>query len=183
MRVLTLNNQTFLQHCHQLEALARDYAPDLVVTIATGGDYVGANVFDQVPHISVHCQRASTKAKLKFGIFGKIIKLLPKRVNNVLRMAEAKCLSIAKISKRRLLLTAKQIDVLGNAEKILIVDDAVDSGATLSAVIEAIAKLPGKRNVRTAVITVTASDPAVMPDFFIYNNHTLIRFPWSADAN
>jgi hypoxanthine phosphoribosyltransferase len=120
---------------------------------------------------------------LKFGIFGKIIKLLPKRVNNVLRMAEAKCLSIAKISKRRLLLTAKQIDVLGNAEKILIVDDAVDSGATLSAVIEAIAKLPGKRNVRTAVITVTASDPAVMPDFFIYNNHTLIRFPWSADAN
>jgi hypoxanthine phosphoribosyltransferase len=183
MRVLTLNNSSFLQHCRRLEALATDYAPDLVVTIATGGDIVGSNIFDRVPHVSVRCQRVTTKARAKMGFIDKIIKILPKGVNNLLRMVEAKCLSLTKPSQHSLTLSTKQQQKLGDAEKILIVDDAVDSGATLSTVIEAIERLPGKRNLRTAVITVTTSSPLVMPDFFIYNNHTLIRFPWSADAN
>ena len=63
------------------------------------------------------------------------------------------------------------------------VDDAVDSGYTLSHVLEAFkAVLPAGAEVRSAVITVTTDDPLVMPDFYLYNDKTLVRFPWAMDA-
>ncbi len=69
------------------------------------------------------------------------------------------------------------------ARKILVVDDAVDSGYTLSHVLEAVkAVLPAGAEVRSAVITVTTDDPLVMPDFYLYNDKTLVRFPWAMDA-
>ena len=32
-----------------------------------------------------------------------------------------------------------------------------------------------------AVVTVTSVKPLIMPDYFLYNNRTLVRFPWSID--
>lgn len=69
-----------------------------------------------------------------------------------------------------------------DAQNILIVDDAVDSGATLLAVVEAVRiDMPGAE-VRSAVITQTTPSPVITPDYTLYNNRTLIRFPWSMDA-
>ena len=65
---------------------------------------------------------------------------------------------------------------------ILIVDDACDSGSTLRAVMDAVRKISPERVViKTAVITTTTYRPVVSPDFSLYRNRTLIRFPWSKD--
>jgi hypoxanthine phosphoribosyltransferase len=66
---------------------------------------------------------------------------------------------------------------------VLVVDDAVDSGATLIAVLDAVYKAAGSSKVRSAAITVTTENPMVMPDYYLYHDETLIRFPWSIDAN
>jgi hypoxanthine phosphoribosyltransferase len=183
MHVLTLNNHDFNNHCHRLESLISNFEPDLLVTIATGGDFVGANMFCNVTHLSLRCQRSGSTAKRKSSLFSFIVKHLPQRVNNVLRIIESKILSSRKPRLADIRLTEHQHRVITNAKRILVVDDAVDSGATLIAVLDAIYKVAGNQTVRSAAITVTTEKPLVMPDYFIYNDKTLIRFPWSADAN
>lgn len=66
-------------------------------------------------------------------------------------------------------------------KRILVVDDAVDSGATARGILDAIHRLPGQRLTALAVITVTTPHPVVKVDFALYTNRTLIRFPWSKD--
>ena len=183
MRVLTLNNIDFNNHCHKLQALASSYCPDLIVSIASGGDFVAQNIFDNVTHISVECRRLSTDGKQNSSLIRKITKLLPRCVNNVLRIVEAKMLAMRKPVVRDIALTDAQQSAVAEAERVLVVDDAVDSGATLLAVVNAIKKVDARKDVRAAVITVTTRNPLIVPDFSIYNNQTLIRFPWSIDAN
>ncbi len=183
MRVLTLYNESFLHHCRQLELLASGFAPDFVVTIATGGDFVGNNIFNNLPHISLHCQRNTTKSKQKSSIFSHIVKHLPRCANNLLRIVESKWLASRKPGARTLTIGETERAALSRAERILVVDDAVDSGATLKTVVDAIKSVNKTAVVRSAAITVTTDTPLLMPDYTIYTNHTLIRFPWSADAN
>ncbi|MBC7799187.1 MAG: hypothetical protein H7Z10_01075, partial [Gemmatimonadaceae bacterium] len=70
----------------------------------------------------------------------------------------------------------------GPAPAVLIVDDAVDSGATLAAVLAEVRRLapPGAR-IETAAITVTTAAPIATPDHALFNRQ-LCRFPWSMDA-
>ena len=66
-------------------------------------------------------------------------------------------------------------------KKILIIDDAIDSGDTLSAIVETLKKTNPKAKVATAVLTETTKNPAIRADYTLYRNQTLIRFPWSND--
>ena len=65
---------------------------------------------------------------------------------------------------------------------ILIVDDAVDSGKTLKTIVDEVRKKYLTAEIKTAVITVTTKQPIILPDYYLFYNHTLIRFPWSADS-
>lgn len=66
---------------------------------------------------------------------------------------------------------------------VLIVDDAVDSGATLKAVVDKFKTVFPDKEIKTAAITVTGKKVMYYPDFCVYNNGTLIRTPWSIDMN
>jgi hypoxanthine phosphoribosyltransferase len=68
-------------------------------------------------------------------------------------------------------------------QRVAVVDDAVDSGATLACVMRTLREsLPASVEVRSAVITTTRLPEltAGHPDFKIYDL-TLLRFPWSFD--
>ena len=65
--------------------------------------------------------------------------------------------------------------------KVLLVDDAIDSGATLLLIKQYLLNEFPDIDVKIAVITVTTRHPLVMADYYRYNNRTLIRFPWSND--
>lgn len=63
----------------------------------------------------------------------------------------------------------------------MIVDDAVDSGASMQGVLTALRELSPESEIRTAAVTQTRSKPVVRPDYALFRDRTLIRFPWAMD--
>jgi hypothetical protein len=64
---------------------------------------------------------------------------------------------------------------------VLLIDDAIDTGATIQqARLQLLEQFPGI-TLRVAVITVTTPHPICDADFCLYHNRTLCRFPWSND--
>ena len=66
--------------------------------------------------------------------------------------------------------------------RILIADDAVDSGVTLATVLRLVDDVcPAGGEIRSAAITQTLENPTARPDYLLFRG-TLCRFPWSFDA-
>lgn len=186
MQVITLNNSDFADTCSLLESRVREagYRPDLVVGIATGGVYVADLIFPDVVHASVVCRRPSSAGKEKSARTMRLIRHLPLVIRNWLRKCESALLISRNNPERRPHIDDETHRLLREAGSILVVDDAVDSGATLRTVLSSINNVVATnplRSVMSAAITVTTSSPVVVPDFYIYKNRTLIRFPWSKD--
>lgn len=175
MRVLTLDDEGFAQACSRLEHLCRASRPQAVVGIATGGEHAARLMFSHLPHYTVTARRpgSGTRGRLKG-----LLRRLPRPVNNSLRKLESRLLRMRNSGPRQVL--GVDPEAMQKYDRILLVDDAVDSGATLRAVLEALSPLV--QTVTTAAITVTTPRPAVRPDIALYDNGTLIRFPWSNDA-
>ena len=53
-KVVTLDNEAFADACHRLQQAveASGYRPDMVLSIVTGGLYVGNGMFAGTPHLS-----------------------------------------------------------------------------------------------------------------------------------
>lgn len=177
--VITLQEESFRHVVGQLQNKieASGFVPDAVLSIRRGGEFVGELMFPDIPHYAVTLQRESTKRKK--GILKNIFRLIPRFLLDKLRILEAWWLS--RNSHKASLSTNVILPDLNLYRKILIVDDAVDSGATLTSIFNAASSQFPNTDFKTAAITVTTEKPLINPDFSIYNNFTLIRFPWSID--
>ena len=182
-RIITFGQECLQASCRRLqrEVEGAGFAPDLVVTIAKGGDMVGANMFPEVRHVSVGCHRPS--AGLKARWLRVMFWIMPRWVCDSLRIMESRWRSrrTDRIPEH-MRLDQRLADAIGAASRVLVVDDAVDSGATLATVIEAVRGVGGMREIKSAVLTVTMHDPLARPDFTLYDENVLIRFPWSLDS-
>lgn len=182
MKVITLDQTKFTAECRRLadEVISSGFKPDLIVGIRTGGEYVAREVMQAFPDARlaiVELQRPSTRSK---SLFRSLLRRLPRRVLDIMRMAEAQLLALK--PKGCVPDIALPQGLVGDGvRKILVVDDAVDSGVTLSVIVKAIRREHPAATVRTSVITVTTLRPLIRPDHSLYNNRTLIRFPWSMD--
>ena len=181
MRVITWDEKKLREGCRRLEEMARGFEPDLIVAIANGGIPIAQYMFIDIPHCKIECHRQSTTIKSKYSLIWSIIRKLPLPVKDLMRIAEAKLL------KRNSRSTDVYIDpstyrMLEQSRRILLVDDALDSGTTMAQVIKHIGEISGERKVASAVITITTSAPKILPDYILYNDSTLIRFPWANDA-
>lgn len=130
----------------------------------------------------VTLQRDSTKRKS--GIVEKILRILPYPLLDWMRMAESVLLSSANKEATPRLWTPTDSDRLPSrsmVERILVVDDAIDSGATLAGVVAGLKKEYPGADIKTAVMTVTTTNPMIFPDWTLFAGDTLLRFPWSAD--
>lgn len=174
--VLTLSPQKLTEACTRLEAVisADGVVPDAILTIASGGDFVGGMMFNNIPHFSTKAQRPSTK--YKGSLVKAILKIIPYSIKNRLRIIEAK-----KLKGARKTISKVNLPPLPYEGTLLIIDDAVDSGITLKAVSDTVAEYYPDLSIKTAVITVTTQKPVIHPDYSLFRNSTLIRFPWSAD--
>ena len=178
-KVVTLDSVAFAAACAGLEGVVSDlYDPDYVVGIESGGRYVAEHMFAALPHGYVARQRPSTRRKGK--AVRNMLRFMPRFVADNLRRGEAWLLS----RKTPVALTYEGPLPAGlmNAERVLVVDDAVDSGATLYAVISGILAVRPNIEIRTAAIVQTTDSPLIRPDFVLFSN-CLMRFPWSADMN
>ncbi len=112
--------------------------------------------------------------------FGRVVRFLPLCIRDCLRIWDAKRLikQGGDINNIKVVLPPLPESV----RCLLIVDDAVDSGTSLAAVVTAVRKTYPSIIIRSAVITVTGDNPLYMPDYYLYNDSILVRMPWSIDV-
>jgi uncharacterized protein len=195
MRVANLYGAEFDRECDLLaEKVLRSFVPEAVIGILTGGAYVGRRVFSKVKrknpcalYDELMIQRNSSRIKKRVST-EKWLSLLPEPVLNLLRILEVHLLALkAGIVKPErccsIVLSAElECFLQEGRRKILIVDDCIDTGATMESALRYFQD--GKyaaHQIKVAVITVAHLKPLVRPDFVLHNR-VLFRFPWSLDA-
>ncbi|RBY84637.1 hypothetical protein DQ241_17690 [Blastococcus sp. TF02A-30] len=172
------------------EAVAQ-FEPDLVVGIETGGARVAEAMVDGLGSpqlVGVRVQRPATKLKSRMSL-GRLFSRLPRGVVDLLRWAEVEMReatlrsqgSSVESGARALLATSALQDAATGARRVLIVDDTIDSGRTLSVVKRAVELAEPAAEIRTAVLASTWRRPPVQPDYCLYGR-CLLRMPWSFDA-
>lgn len=184
-----LGPRDFALACAELAGQASSFNPDLIVGIATGGVYVAEEMqphLGNIPVAIIKLQRPGTAVKEKLGARA-ILKFLPERVTNVLRRIEVwfreKHLQRGIAAPQGVPRPAENWDEsVTAASRIIVVDDTIDSGRTIAAVIDYIAETNAAAEVQTAVIASTWQNPPLTPDHCLYDR-TLVRFPWSMDAS
>lgn len=194
MKVVTLLENDFDRECIRLAALvSKDYIPDLVVGILTGGGYVGKRVFEALKteagatYLEVSIERGGTEIKSRINL-RQILRRLPEPLLNFLRIAEVMVLELAskvRVPQRQSnILIPEDVRAYLNSglRRILIVDDCIDTGATLKCILDYFNKEFDIQHVmKCAVITKAHKKPLVEVDYLLYNR-VLIRFPWSFDT-
>lgn len=164
---------------------------DLMVGVRRGGEYVADAIERHLPvgfcrhRVNVSLQRPSTRGK--GARLAAVLGNMPLWMLNSARRLESRWLSMKapkdpeKATPRKLVIEDGKLPDLSDNPRILLVDDAIDSGITISNVRRELMARYDKPYLKIAVITVTTATPAVEPDYCKYHNRTLIRFPWSID--
>ncbi|MGY5882438.1 phosphoribosyltransferase family protein [Modestobacter lacusdianchii] len=174
-----------------LAKAVRDFEPDLIVGIETGGARVAESMLEQLPgaaYIAVRLQRPATRLKSRLRL-GSVVSRLPRRVADAARWLEVEVRESAlsrrpaqpEVPARDLLRSTGLSDAAATAERILVVDDTIDSGRTLTTVAAAAAMARPTAEVRTAVLASAWRNPPVRADYCLFD-HTLLRLPSSLDA-
>ena len=147
--VVTFDSAAFDEACGALmQLVVHDGFPDVLIGIRTGGLYVADSMAKSVGHslpvLTLTCRRPSTSTKSKFGAVKKIVSSLPRPVVDKLRVIEHAMLTKKPQRSRPEGYSFDQgeLDLLddwlrqaGPNPSIVVVDDAVDSGTTLSLVL------------------------------------------------
>lgn len=170
---MTLDTHNFALHCKMLEArvLSDCYDPDVIVGIGAGGERVAANMFESTPHITLMPRDPHHSEHPQWTV--RMVQHTPRGFNNMLRYAE----SLMDTFKNHGLYHVDVPKGIDDGKRLLVICDVVDSGATLASVMAAL----GDR-CRAAALSITSvRTPIIRPHYYIYDDHTLIRFPWSID--
>ena len=192
MKVVTLETSLFKAICHKLAMTVKEqYRPDVVIAILSGGGYVAREMLHtlnsgkSIAYGEVSACRPGNDLKQKPST-NAILTSMPRVLLDWARMVESVVLRLFPRAKHRNI-SFDNLDndtklMLGRGNRrVLIVDDAIDSGATMSGVIKALnEQFPGN-TIKTAAITVTTPQPSHKVDFKIFKNLELVRFPWSKD--
>lgn len=171
---------------------------DLFVPIANGGEYVSDVLFRYLnqnsPRLIVKRQRRTTKGKQNIPLLRMIVKLLPTAVQDFLRKFEI-FVSERKFEINRyniinspdmmndLRVEIKYEDLLisENINKILVIDDCVDSGSTLSDVRKFLYLRYPNATIHNASLALTHRNPLIFPEYLLFER-TIIKCPWSLDG-
>ena len=134
---------------------------------------------------TIICQRPSTKIKksnqFKKSILKTLFQVTPQFILNRIRVLEHYYLMKNVQNSYREVIFSDKID-FSHYAKILIVDDAVDSGYTLKAVLDKVKEnVKNESKIFSLAAVVTNKEACIWPDYTLYSD-VLIRFPWSLDG-
>ncbi|WP_312922730.1 phosphoribosyltransferase family protein [Empedobacter brevis] len=195
MKVVNFDQKVFDSFLQKnLEKFLDENGNCLVVGIKEGGIPIAKMVVKQlqkessakIDFVSVTCQRPSTKRKKSNQLIKitlqKSFKILPQSILNRLRIIEYKYLLHKAENNSREITFPDNFD-WKVYDKILVVDDAVDSGNSLRSVLEKIEQeiIIPKTNIISLTVVVTNKQSVIVPDYYLYSD-ILIRFPWSLDG-
>jgi len=193
--ILDIDKDEFQREAMRLLSLARrEFSPDILLGIRSGGYFLAQAMATQAGEsppalVPITRRRASTRSKERLNL-KRFVGRAPRSLKDVLRRLEHRYLMMFTANRvvERVIpdpvedqALRRAIEDCGENCRILIVDDAVDSGATLLAVARYVREVAGERaDIRSAVITVTYAKPLIEPDFTLYRQ-ILCRFYWSSD--
>ena len=185
MRIVTLDQNSLDECCRKLsqQILDSGYKPNLLIGVKNGGTVIAEKIFSNLSLPDCHldfCHPVRSISKQKKSFFKNNLRILPTFVLNWMRILEYKFIFSGK--GRKQFVKIELSEKISEYNDILLVDDAVDSGASLNELIRHIKTINPEAIVRSAVLTVTSNNPVHNPDYFIFKEKTLLRFPWSADA-
>lgn len=189
MKIINLISDDFSQSALTLkERVLSDFKPEVVIGIATGGAIVVEKMnFTGLPVLVIKRQRPFTKVKGKLNL-DCFLPRLPVFINNMLRVLELRFNEIRfknkglSENKSTIKLISGDVNSLSTSRNILIVDDAVDSGATFIECVDYIKTLSAEGcNIKTAAINTTFRKPAFIPDYILHSR-TIVRYPWANDV-
>lgn len=161
--------------------IKNEFQPDLIVYIAKGGYLIG-KAFQEVFNcrmIGVDAERSGNKLK---EFLTPVLSHLPKKLLNIARNVEMKSGVHNQHAERSVVFhTCGETDKK-SVKKILIVDDAVDTGHSLKAVAEKVKGRYPNAEIKLAALNVwRQSESVVRCDYFKYQD-TILRTPMSKDS-
>lgn len=192
----TLHQSAFEAACAELmRQVETHFEPTLIVGIRSGGLIVAHSMAHAAQQgldvLPVTSRRASTAAKERVPFIGSILKRLPRPAVDALRRIEHRWMTAGRAHRSRqqwvdmeeVNQVAQRLQGMLEPRRLLVVDDAVDSGVTFATVMQRLkAVCPPGTEFRSAAITQTMPRPLLVPDYVLYNG-ALCRFPWSFDAS
>jgi hypoxanthine phosphoribosyltransferase len=169
-----------------MQQVLASYRPDLLVGIRTGGQVVAETMArtasGPLPVLPLTCRRASTGAKSRFKLLPTVLAVLPWLEHRLLSPRRRRRAQLQHVDHAEAAAIARHLAQCPASPRVLVVDDAVDSGLTLATVLRVLREIsPSNTQFRSAVVTVTLEQPLAEPDFALYRG-VLCRFPWSFDA-
>ena len=198
MKVLNfVNEEKFNNLCFELfnSMLYDNYTPDIIIGCKNGGSIVAQKIYDYFKIINHNCiydnvevRHKSTNSFEKIKI-DRIFKYTPKFILNILRVVHIILYEFLYNHFNHLReytsyfnLSDDTISFIkeGN-KKILVVDDAIDSGETMYIIREYLKTLNDNNDIKYCVCTTTYKNPIIVPNYTVYNR-IILRFPWAFDA-
>ena len=158
-----------------------NYNYDLVIFIAKGAFLIGKDLseYNKSKLIEVFATRKGNKFK---NLFKLILKILPSCIKKNLRQLEIKSGIHKKKAERKVSFNENVWKKYENKNKILLVDDSVDTGNSINLTKNAIEKFFKDAEIKVAALNVF--DEGLKNshiDYYLYNN-TMLSGPWSDDS-
>ena len=193
MNVITLDDEKFERVCVSLANKIKEYGEPLaLVGVRNGGAVVARHVFDHLAkenkglrYFEAGASRKSTTAKSSAGIKN-VLSRLPSMLSDWLRLMEYYLVSLRmrlfQAVDRAIKLDSDLLDYITTLDsgRLFIIDDAIDSGATVKNLLDEPDVINPALEYKVAVIVVTQKKPLIHPDVSVFDN-ILLRYPWSND--
>ncbi len=161
--------------------IKEQYEYDCVIFIAKGSFYIGKDIanFNNVPLLEIFATRKGNKLK---NIIRPIIKIIPKSIKKKLREKEINSNFHNTNNERQVSFNDKQWKKCLKSKNILLVDDSVDTGNTITSVKKYINEYFPKANLKiTALNVMSKSIENCTIDYYLFKD-TMLNGPWSNDS-
>lgn len=192
MRIIDLRDETeFERSCVRLWRIVNPhFSPDVIVGIATGGEYVARAIarLSGLPLCIIKRQRVSTTKIKTHAIVAYMVRSMPDSVSGLLRIIEIRLRELLFLISGRALKAENVVPVSIDSAllkkhdvKVLLLDDAIDSGSTLDDAVRYLKSLNREVNIYSAALAQTYRSPVFLADQVLYKN-CIVRGPWALDS-